>query len=120
MNKKIFYIIYSALFIIVLFIQIYYSETHNNFKVKEPEKIIPKAEITEPEVSKSFTSRYFFINGGYDGIYIFDSSENKIIKNISTGYFVNKIIRKDNYLYISDKKGLKIYKINNSYDLRTC
>jgi len=117
MNKKIFYIIYSVLFIVVLFIQIYYSETHNNFKVKETEKIISKSGIAESELSKNFTSRYFFINGGYDGIYIFDSSENKIIKNISTGYFVNKIIRKDNYLYISDKKGLKIYKINNSYDL---
>lgn len=45
MNKKIFYIIYSALFIIVLFIQIYYSETHNNFKVKEPEKLFPKQKL---------------------------------------------------------------------------
>ncbi|MGM0640126.1 MAG: hypothetical protein ACQESN_01715 [Thermotogota bacterium] len=57
------------------------------------------------------------INGGYEGIYIYDLSKKEIVKNINTGNYVNKAELDGNYIYLVDKEGLKIYSVNNSFEV---
>jgi len=57
------------------------------------------------------------INGGYEGIYIYDLSKKEIIKNIETGNYVNQAELDGNYIYLADKEGLKIYSVKKDFEI---
>jgi uncharacterized protein YxeA len=107
--KKILFLIISIILILIFAMLFFYGQEENeniNIAIKETKN----NEKTEVE--------YGIINGGYEGFYIYNLKSNEIIKNIKTGNYVNKIELHDNYIYLVDNEGFKIYAILDNYEVQ--
>lgn len=107
--KKILFLIISIILIsLFVFLSFYEQEKNENIK-KENE---------ETKNDEKIEVDYGIVNGGYEGFYIYDLKSNEIIKNVKTGNYINKIELHENYIYLVDNEGLKIYTILDDYEVQ--
>jgi hypothetical protein len=71
-------------------------------------------EVTNPIVQEKIpistvNAKYGVIIGGYEGFYVFDVEKKEIIASVTTGSYVNDAQIYEDYLYLVDREGLKIY-----------
>ncbi|BBE30545.1 hypothetical protein OSSY52_06860 [Tepiditoga spiralis] len=105
---------------IVVFYLISFLIIYTAFNTIKTDEIILKTNVKNSESIKKTTNYEYVgketavISGGYSGIYLFSLKDNKIIKQINTGNYVNSIKIIGSTLYLTDKDGLKIYNINKN------
>ena len=106
--KKILFLIISVILIsLFVIISFYEQEKNENINVV----------IKETNNDEEIEVEYGIVNGGYEGFYIYDLKSKEIIKNVKTGNYINKIVLHENYIYLVDSEGLKIYTILDNYEV---
>ena len=109
--KKRFVEVIVFYFISFLILYTFFSITKTNNILKEAKD--KKVESIEKSIEYAGKENAI-ISGGYSGIYLFNLRDNKIIKQINTGSYVNSIKIIGSTLYLTDKEGLKIYNITKN------
>lgn len=110
--KNILFLIIGII-LTIFFIFIFFAKSEKNINPSTDQNTNNIVNNTE----KIDKFNFGIINGGYEGIYIYDIDNKKIVKNIKTGSYVNKAELDGNYIYLVDKEGLKIYSIDKNYNV---
>lgn len=79
-------------------------------------------DVTNPIVQEQIPTsvvnvKYGVIIGGYEGFYVFDVEKKEIITSVTTGSYVNDAQIYEDYLYLVDREGLKIYDFSDPQEV---
>jgi hypothetical protein len=110
-NVKLLIIIFYV--VIIVFIFVFKIVTSKSDVVEEDVKVeFFEEDILEFDIEEDFSDIKFIFSGN-EGVFVFDNKNNDFISNIKTGFYVNDGIFKDDYFYLVDRQGLKIFDISD-------
>jgi len=114
-NVKLLIIIFYV--VIIAFILVFKIVTSKSDVVEEEIKVDFFEEDMVEDIDQFVIEEDFsdikFIFSGNEGVFVFDNKNNNFISNIKTGFYVNDGIFKDDYFYLVDRQGLKIFDISD-------
>lgn len=120
-KNKSFYVheFLTVLFLIILTLSLIYIRVNKTFLQKSEVQFSSNSEEDKTDVDQNLKlPTYGIIIAGYEGFYVYDTTNKKVISLITTEEYVNDAQIQNGYLYLVDRKGLKIYDFSDPINPR--